>query len=266
MGGGASTQSAQPVVGLTRNSINSNSVRNTSDGTSTFKPSVGYDSRSITSPESIPQDMNTNKIKKIDTKSALLKHDDFIDDNLHYDEMYMRDYYDHDNNDDIDEDAVANAELYTHLSTSLDMESEDLLFNLLYFSQKDNQNIGNIGTMFNSAIEETVALHSENNTPYKLKPLPDDVINGLAHEIFNGNDDDKNNDCLVCRDVIENGVEIIKIPSCLHCFHKECVSKWFKYQSNCPICRVKITVDDRENNIPTCNNVCDNIQEEHKDL
>ncbi len=267
MGGGASA-----ATGLTRGSTKSDLASNSPVGKSLVKSSMC--NGNCNRPESLQQDKH-QVVKKVSDVLVTSGHGDFIDDDTYDDELNLRDYDDHFNKYDAadDDDVIANAELYTHLTTSLDMENEDLLFNLLYFSQKDNQPIGNIGTMFNSAIEETVALHSENNTPYKLKPLPDNVINDLKYEIFNGIDDDdddinnnynynNNNDCLVCRDVIEKGAEIIKIPSCLHSFHKECVSKWFKYQSSCPICRVNIKVDCREcdssesKNEYACHTIC----------
>lgn len=272
MGGGASA-----ATGLARSSTKPDLVCNPPEGKSSVKAAMRIGSHS--GPESSQQDKH-QVTKKVNDVLVTLKHGDIIDYDTHDDELYLRDYNDrfnnHGINDNYDDDVISNAELYTHLTTSLDMENEDLLFNLLYFSQKDNQPVGNIGAMFNSAIEETVALHSENNTPYKLKPLPDDVINDLKYEIYNDNDGNNNNDCLVCRDVVENGAEIIKIPSCLHSFHKECVSKWFKYQSSCPICRVNIKVESREcdsserKNEYACHTICksDHITqvEEHKSL
>jgi len=269
MGGGAST-----ATGLARSSSEINVASSLSEIKSAVKTSVdngGRDSR-----ESFQHD-DGKVTRKVDEKISTLKHDGFVDDYSHDDELNFGDYYDcHDDDGDNgdDDNDIANSELYTNLSTSLDMESDDLLFNLLYFSQKDNQSIGNIGTMFNSAVEETVALHSENNSSIKLKPLSDEAFNGLICDVFNSNDD-QNGDCLVCRDVVENGAEIIKIPSCLHSFHKDCVSKWFKYQSTCPICRVNVTVETRERdskgkNVHGCNTICNSdhkIQiEEHKSL
>ena len=117
-------------------------------------------------------------------------------------------------------------ELFAHTAMSLDMNNDDLLFNLLYFGDGNN---ANFGTVLNNAQQETIALHSENNTPYKLKPASDSTIAGMMIETFNLGEADMNElECAVCKDEIENECEILRIPACKHYFHKDCLLRWIK--------------------------------------
>lgn len=45
---------------------------------------------------------------------------------------------------------------------------------------------------------------------------------------------------------MEIGNEVALMPGCNHCFHNECVLKWFNLQSWCPVCRTKILPDEHE--------------------
>ena len=93
--------------------------------------------------------------------------------------------------------------------------------------------------MINSAMEETVALYSENNTPYKLRPASQDTINSIKSSVLTIQHDTK--ECMVCRDDMEISCEIMELPSCSHCFHKDCIIRWLQMQGWCPVCRTKIT-------------------------
>jgi hypothetical protein len=93
--------------------------------------------------------------------------------------------------------------------------------------------------MLNNAFEETVALHSENNTPYKLRPASKDTINSIKSSKYTNDENEK--ECIVCRDEMEVGCEIIKLPHCHHCFHRPCIVRWLELQSFCPICKAQIT-------------------------
>lgn len=140
---------------------------------------------------------------------------------------------------------AANAEMFAVTAMSLGMESDDLLFNLMYFGGEDVSNT-NIGTMFNTAMEETVALYSENNTPYKLRPASSSAINGLAvYELVSELEEDCR-ECLVCRDNMEVGDEMVRLPACTHMFHHECIKRWLQLQGWCPVCRSTISNADQE--------------------
>jgi len=34
-------------------------------------------------------------------------------------------------------------------------------------------------------------------------------------------------DCIICMEPLENGMEVQRIPTCKHCFHPDCLRKWF---------------------------------------
>ena len=117
-------------------------------------------------------------------------------------------------------------ELFSHTAMSLDMNNDDLLFNLLYFGDGNNSNFG---AVLNNAQQETIALHSENNTPYKLKPASESTIAGMTVEYFcPGETDTHELECAVCKDDIEIESEILRIPACKHYFHKDCLVRWIK--------------------------------------
>lgn len=47
-------------------------------------------------------------------------------------------------------------------------------------------------------------------------------------------------ECVVCKDDINNGEKIVSLPKCRHILHRGCIERWFKEGSmelECPICR-----------------------------
>jgi hypothetical protein len=128
-------------------------------------------------------------------------------------------------------------EIFDQTAMSLEMDREDLIFNLLYFGGGD---MSNINTALSNAREETVALHSENNTPYKLRPASTTAIEGLKSESLLHLDELVSIECSICKDDMEVGVQVVFLPNCAHCFHKECLIRWIKLQGFCPVCRATI--------------------------
>jgi hypothetical protein len=124
------------------------------------------------------------------------------------------------------------AEKFSHTALSLGMGPEELLFNMMFFGGGEQaMTTSNFGNMLENAQQETVALHSENNTPYKLKPATESAISALNVDIFGHNVLEEENDCLICRDEIEVGAEIIRLRGCSHYFHSECLVRWVKLVS-----------------------------------
>jgi hypothetical protein len=120
-------------------------------------------------------------------------------------------------------------EKFAHTALSLDMDNDDLLFNLMYFEEQ-NAN-ANFGHILESAQQETLALHSENNTPYKLKPASQALISSLVPEVFGDSIDHTEIECLICRDEIDVGSNIVRLPKCRHYFHEDCLIKWISLVS-----------------------------------
>eukprot|EP01041_Mallomonas_annulata_P002881 gene2881-5647_t len=135
----------------------------------------------------------------------------------------------------------ANLEL-AYSAMSLEMDNEDLLFNLYYFG--GGAAMANIQSAYSTAIEETFAAHSAANTPYKLRPAAESAMSQLSSSVLNedyGIIDDF--ECSVCKDEMELGCEVTKLPGCGHVFHYDCVVRWLKLQGWCPICRCEILAE-----------------------
>lgn len=114
------------------------------------------------------------------------------------------------------------ADVFAQTAMSLGLDNDDLLFNMMFF---DDGSLPNFGAMMNTMQQETLALHSENNTPYKLNPANAEAISHLLQEKFCSGED---NECAVCKDEIDVGADIIRIPKCRHYFHAECLSRWIQ--------------------------------------
>lgn len=168
-----------------------------------------------------------------------------LNDDAGNDDMELEDEEEDDN-----EEALQLRMLFAQSAMSMDMDNEDLIFNLLYFGGDTS----NFATMMNNAAEETVAAHSAGNTPYKLTPATATalkklnimtVTESLATEL-------NLQDCLICQEEFQIGDAIAAVPNCNHCFHNDCVLKWFTLQSWCPVCRTKILPEDDkiDDNVP----------------
>ncbi len=121
------------------------------------------------------------------------------------------------------------ADMFLQTAMSLGMDNEDLLFNMMFF--EDGNGPATFGALLNTMQEETLALHSENNTPYKLRPANEKAKSSLIEEVFvhaNHHDPDSENECQVCKDVLEDGQTLLRIPTCKHFFHKECLIRWIE--------------------------------------
>ena len=140
----------------------------------------------------------------------------------------------------------ANRQSWEMISNSLGMDNDDLLFNMLYFGGGAQS----VGMAINSAMEETVALHSEQNTPYKLQPASQHDVQSLASRNYvdvlsprlehTAASPRTTRDCSVCREDLTPVCVVIKLPRCAHVFHDECIKKWLCFQSWCPICRQEV--------------------------
>ena len=43
--------------------------------------------------------------------------------------------------------------------------------------------------------------------------------------------------CTICMCPL-HAEESVRIPACGHCFHRQCIGRWFEQRSSCPVCRV----------------------------
>jgi hypothetical protein len=194
--------------------------------------------------------------------------------------------------DELDSEAERNADLFAYSAMSLGIENDELLFNMLYFGtgggtggvgvggrgdqdraqdcgcDSDEESDGApaissmaLRTMLNSTVEETIAAHSANNTPYKLRPACNEDLErlkitpfgcadgscGRGHQHSDGQRQEPDDcDCLVCSEEMERGCESIALPACGHVFHAPCILKWLKMVSDrsdsCCLCDVLIYI------------------------
>ncbi len=54
--------------------------------------------------------------------------------------------------------------------------------------------------------------------------------------------------CSICLIDFEDQEEIIRLPVCNHCFHKDCLQKWIEALFDCPYCRSDIRANLRITN------------------
>ena len=52
--------------------------------------------------------------------------------------------------------------------------------------------------------------------------------------------------CCMCQETIEYGHNIYLL-SCNHCFHQNCLKKWFNQKSECPYCRKRFIIRYKDN-------------------
>ena len=240
---------------ISNSNCNDNSNNNTNNIISAIAASSVTDENSIVKVNNNSENEKENEFdneyenESDDYDENLILHDgkyyyyaNANDDNMSDDEQYCDDIVT--GNGDF-QNMDSNVEMFCQTAMSLEMNNAELMFNLMYFGGGGTQH-SNVANIINSALEETVALHSEQNTPYKLKPAPDIILSKLAvhsqvhaeDDCYNGNGAELN--CSVCRDVIDFGESFTRLPQCHHLFHTECILRWFKMQSWCPICRTSL--------------------------
>ena len=60
--------------------------------------------------------------------------------------------------------------------------------------------------------------------------LISNVIKTKIHHVYN------NDDCSICLDPLKEQ-PCIKLTKCGHVHHRKCITKWFKIEKTCPLCR-----------------------------
>ena len=70
--------------------------------------------------------------------------------------------------------------------------------------------------------------------------LTNNEINDLDIKLYKDCSNNVSKNCVICLLDFEDNDEITLLK-CSHCFHKNCIFKWLKNNSNqCPICRKEI--------------------------
>lgn len=50
-------------------------------------------------------------------------------------------------------------------------------------------------------------------------------------------------ECCIFLEIFQDGDKVKVIPSCQHSYHSECIDRWLRNQSSCPLCRVSLRFD-----------------------
>lgn len=72
------------------------------------------------------------------------------------------------------------------------------------------------------------------------------VINGfpiILHRSTPAKTSAEEAECCICLSIFQDGEKVKVLPHCTHSFLSECVDRWLKSQSNCPLCRVSLRAD-----------------------
>ena len=66
---------------------------------------------------------------------------------------------------------------------------------------------------------------------------PYDINNILQTYNAVSQQNDNQEICCVCQDIVDNGEQVYELPECNHMFHTNCIMTWFRAQNNaCPLC------------------------------
>uniref|UniRef100_M1B9X9 RING-type E3 ubiquitin transferase n=1 Tax=Solanum tuberosum TaxID=4113 RepID=M1B9X9_SOLTU len=50
-------------------------------------------------------------------------------------------------------------------------------------------------------------------------------------------------ECCICLGIFQDGDKVKVLPSCQHSYHSDCVDRWLRNQSSCPLCRASLQFD-----------------------
>ncbi|KAJ8759328.1 hypothetical protein K2173_006848 [Erythroxylum novogranatense] len=105
----------------------------------------------------------------------------------------------------------------------------------------------NLGDYFiGPGLEQLIQQLAENDpNRYGTPPASKSVIDGLPTVKITESLDLEMNQCAVCKDEFEKGVEAKQMP-CKHIYHKDCLIPWLELHNSCPVCRYELPTDDAD--------------------
>jgi Ring finger domain len=62
----------------------------------------------------------------------------------------------------------------------------------------------------------------------------------LLTYMYRNNQRVEGNNCVVCLSQLKHGDMVVKIETCSHVFHEECIDRWLRLHKTCPICRSRV--------------------------
>lgn len=91
------------------------------------------------------------------------------------------------------------------------------------------------GVNYSDLVARHSLAYANSNSTSRSNGASNSVIQSLPCSKIT-RDDDKMGECCICLDELKVGDSMRRLP-CLHAFHQECVDKWLKHNSTCPICK-----------------------------
>ena len=103
--------------------------------------------------------------------------------------------------------------------------------------------INTLTLYINQLSDYLLLVHSMNDTTnniinFVLNNIIPNITQSASNEVINGLKFEENpneNKCQIC--LTEWNKDAYKMPSCKHCFHKDCITKWLEKNNTCPLCR-----------------------------
>ncbi|XP_039121385.1 E3 ubiquitin-protein ligase RNF181-like [Dioscorea cayenensis subsp. rotundata] len=66
-------------------------------------------------------------------------------------------------------------------------------------------------------------------------PAPQVLLESMVTEVFHSTEEEGMG-CVICLEELVSGTEVKRLP-CFHCFHGQCIDRWFQEMDKCPMCR-----------------------------
>lgn len=80
----------------------------------------------------------------------------------------------------------------------------------------------------------------QNTPPPPRRGLDPNAISNLPITLHRGSANQSQAECCICLGIFQDGEKVKVLPDCHHRYHSECVDKWLRTQSSCPLCRASL--------------------------
>lgn len=66
------------------------------------------------------------------------------------------------------------------------------------------------------------------------------VVEQREHEHEHEHEQSEKEDCLICKEAMETGIQTLTCPTCKLKYHATCLSEWFQIRAQCPHCSARV--------------------------